>query len=71
MFEKELKSASGRLTLAHIDCPDDIWRVAIVKGYRDPQDYDEILCTLGTSGEWDCFGLTIEQAQKVLDALDT
>lgn len=36
-------SPSGKWTFAHVDCPDDNWRWAIVSNYEGCQDYDEII----------------------------
>ena len=33
----------GDYTYARVDCDDDVWRYAIVTGYRDAQSYDRLI----------------------------
>lgn len=65
-----LKSPGKNLVIENVDCPDDVWRLCIVRGYRGPQDYDEIVVMLGYLEEPENL-LRVEVAEKILAALDS
>ena len=35
-----------KLTYAHVDCYDDVWRWAVVTGYQGPQEYGAVIAII-------------------------